>query len=130
MVTYRELKEALNGMTDEQLDQYAQIMISQADHDKAFPLHPVISFNTVHHFVSPPDSDEEYDLTRSAVDNEHHPEQFVLLADYNMFAEDGAIGFDLLTGERIYGKNAKKDVEVEDEFEATFPNHEQYDNEE
>ena len=55
------------------------------------------------------------------------PEQFVLLADYNMFAEDGAIGFDLLTGERIYGKNAKKDVEVEDEFEATFPNHEQYD---
>jgi hypothetical protein len=121
MLTYREIKAVLDNMTDAQLDQEAQIMLSQADHDKPFPLHPVIGLNTVHHFVTPPDSDDEQDLTRSSFDNEHHPESFVLLVDWNMFAEDGTIGFDLETGERIYGKNKKKDVEVEDEFNDTFP---------
>jgi hypothetical protein len=118
--TYRHIKEILDKMTPEQLDQEPQIMISQVDHDKPFPLHPVISFKTVHELVCAPESDEECDTTRSAVDNEHHPEQFVFLADYNMFAEDGTICFDLFSGERIYSKHGKKDVEVEDEFGETF----------
>lgn len=107
--TYRDLKAKLDSMTEEQLDQIAQIMISQADGDKPYPLHQVIDFGTVKHFCSTPDG-EPVDTTRSCVDNEHHPEQFVLLCDYNMFAEDGAIAFDLETGERFYGKNKKKDV--------------------
>jgi hypothetical protein len=114
--TYRDLKVTLDCMSDEELDQAAQIMISQADGDKSIPLHPVLGINTVEHWT------DNADKTRSCVDNEHHPEQFVLLCDWNMFAEDGTIGFDLLTGERIYGKNQKKDVKVEDEFNDTFPN--------
>ena len=120
MMLYRELKAVLEKMTEEQLNQQAQVMVPQFDNDKPFPLHPVIDFNTVHHFITPPDSDEEQDITRSSIDNEHHPEHFVLLVDYNMYAEDGTIGFDLETGERIYCKNKKKDVKVQDEFNETF----------
>ncbi len=118
--TYRDLKAKLDSMTDEQLDQVAQIMISQADGDKPYPLHQVVDFDTVQRFTSTPDG-EQVDTTRSCVDNEHHPEQFVLLCDWNLYAEDGTIGFDLETGERIYTKYGKKDVEVEDEFNDTFP---------
>jgi hypothetical protein len=120
-LTYRDLKKWLNCMSDAELDQVAQIMIGQADGDKPHPLHPVIAFNTVQYFCTAGDGCEQ---TRSSVDNEHHSEQFVLLCDYNMFAEDGSIGFNLVTGERIYTKYGKKDVKVDDEFNETFPNQE------
>jgi hypothetical protein len=122
-VTYRILKDALNKLTDAQLDQQAQIMLPQADGDKPIPLHEVIGFETVLYFCTPPGSKDESqcDKTRSCVDNEHHPEQLVFLCDYNLYDEDGTIGFDLFTGERIYGKDGKKDVEVENEFNDTFP---------
>lgn len=121
MLSYREIKTILDGMTDEQLDQPAQTMVSQCDGDKDIPLNPVIAFKTVKELVSGVETGEEYQKTRSAFDNEHHSDHFVFLMDGNMFAEDGAIAFDLETGERFYGKNRKKDVEVENEFGDTFP---------
>jgi hypothetical protein len=118
--TLRELKEALDELNDDQLDQQAEIMISQGDHDQPFPLHPVIGFNTIQSYFTTESGEDGGDTTRSSIDNEHHPHHFVLLADYNMYSPDGTIGFDLETGERCYGKNQKKDVEVEDEFGNTF----------
>jgi len=121
MLSYRDIKMILDGMTDAQLDQPAQVFMSQADGDKDVPLCPVISFHTIEHFVSGAETGEECQKTRSSEDNEHHPEHYVFLADWNPFAEDGAIAYDLETGEAIYGKNRKKDVEVDDEFGDTFP---------
>ena len=40
--------------------------------------------------------------TRSSADNKHHPGQFVLTFDHNMYAEDGSVGVDLMTGERVF----------------------------
>lgn len=110
--TYRELKKALSKLDDKQLDQQVQVMLPQFDCDKSIPLHCAIGFNTVHYFISPLDSDEEQSVTRSSVDNKHHPEHFILLVDYNMYAEDGTIGFDLLTGER-------EKVKLKNEFNET-----------
>lgn len=107
-VTYRVIKSILDKMTDKQLDQKAQVMVPQVNGDESIPLHPVIGFNTVGVYVSA--DGVEVDTTRNAVDNKHHSEQFVFLVDWNMFAEDGAIAFDLETGERLYG------AEVENEF--------------
>lgn len=123
MLTYREILDILNAMSEEQLVQPAQVMVSQVDGDKDISLNPVISFQTVGKLVSG-ETGEEYQKTRSAFDNEHHPDHFVLLVDWNPFAEDGTIGFDLATGERFYGKNNKKNVEVEDDFGNTFPTNE------
>lgn len=121
MLTNRDIKAVLDTMTEEQLDQPAQVMVSQCDGDKDIPLNQVIAFKTIKQLVSGEETGEEYQKTRSAFDNEHHADHFVLAMDWNMFAEDGTIGFDLMTGEHIYGKNKKKDVEVEDEFGNTFP---------
>lgn len=123
MLTYREILDILNAMSEEQLAQPAQVMVSQVDGDKDISLNPVISFQTVGKLVSG-ETGEEYQKTRSAFDNEHHPDHFVLLVDWNPFAEDGTIAFDLATGERFYGKNNKKNVEVEDDFGNTFPTNE------
>jgi hypothetical protein len=38
----------------------------------------------------------------------------------NPFAEDGAVAYDLDTGEPLYGKNKKKD-RINNEFGETFP---------
>lgn len=107
--SYRNLKEALNALSDEQLDQQVEVLLPQFDHDKSFPLHPVLTFNTVKYLMS---VDDECDMTRSSIDNEHHPDHFVLAADFNMYAEDGAIAFDLETGDSIYNKK--------DEFKEVF----------
>lgn len=119
MLTYRQIKLIIDTMTDEQLDQQAQVM--NPDSEDVIPLHPIISLKTVKELVSSPGGEEELQRTRSSFDNEHHPEHFVFLMDLNMFAADGTIAFDLLSGERIYGKNKKKNVGVEDEFNDTFP---------
>lgn len=103
--TYKDLKERLALLTDEQLAQPIDIMFSNPDGDKTNPLHSVFEFGTVEYFCRADDGST--DLTRSSDDNQHHPERFVLLADYNPYAEDGSIGEDLITGERIYPKNMK-----------------------
>jgi hypothetical protein len=121
MLSYREIKVVLDAMTDKQLDQPAQAMISQIDDGKTVPLHSIINLKTVKELVSGVETGEEYQKTRGSMDNEHHPNDFVFLVMENTFAEDGTIAFDLETGERFYGKNNKKNVEVEDEFGNTFP---------
>ena len=117
--TLRDMKEALANLTEEQLDQQAEIMITRDNPDLPFPLHPIISFETIKYFLSSSSGVDSGDTTRSSVDNEHHPEHFVFLMDYNMFSPDGTIGFDLETGESVYGAS-QKDMEVEDEFGDTF----------
>lgn len=97
LYSYRELRDALDNLSDEQLDQQVQIMLPDPDGDKILPMHPGISFNTIKHFLD----DQK---TRSSVDNEHHEEDLIILVDWNMYADDGSIGFDLMTGERIMPK--------------------------
>ncbi len=107
-MTYLEIKEVLDKMSSEQLSQKAQIMLPCFS-DGPFRLDSVIGFNTAHHYVCAPNSDEELVETRSSVDNKHHPDNFVFLCDYNPYDLDGAIGFDLLTGERIFSERGGYD---------------------
>jgi hypothetical protein len=41
---------------------------------------------------------------RNTYDNSYNQKDFVLFSDENMFEEDGSIGFDLITDEKIYPK--------------------------
>ena len=90
-MTYRQILEALKQLSDEQLDQEAELTIGT--YDDVVPLHSVIGFGTVQFY--------EYEATRSSVDNRHHPEKHIFLCDFNLYAEDGTMGFDLETGERF-----------------------------
>lgn len=96
--TYRDLLGALAGMTDEQLDQVAQIAPPMID-DNAI-LNPIISLGTVKEY--------EFGRCRSAADNKYHGDDVVLLTDSNPYRQDGAIAYDSLdieTANPIYGKD-------------------------
>ena len=78
--TYRELKEFVASLTEEQLDQEVQILPNNPTPDPTL-LEPVIGIDTIEHY--------EAEDTRSAVDFQHHPEQVVLLSDYCPFDKEG-----------------------------------------
>lgn len=89
---YKELLEMLNGLSESELEQEVQFVPPDPDHDKTVPLGAVVCFLKVK------DLDQN---TRSSYDNKHHLNDWVLYVDVNLFAEDGTMGFDLLTGERF-----------------------------
>lgn len=116
-MTWLEIKRVLDGMTAEQLDRQAQVWVHEPDHPDLVPLQPVVTFETVGQLSSCVDddgnaSDEEGARTRSSYDNEHHPEDFVLLTDCNLFDERGNL-YHTLTEDGWVG-NA--DGEVDPEF--------------
>jgi hypothetical protein len=100
--TYRDLRDYLNRLTDAQLDQPVQILPHQSDCDRPHELWPGFAIGTVGHFCASDPDDPPTCWTRSTFDNDHHPESVVILVDGNFFNEDGSIGEDLITGERVF----------------------------
>ena len=86
--TYRKLKQALDFLTDEELDQPVQVMPNNPA-GEPHVLQPVVAFATVRYFVTSEDGSSEE--TRSSYDNRHHPEDWVILSDENLFGEDGSV---------------------------------------
>lgn len=101
-ITWRDILIKLQAHPEELLDQPVEIMLPQADGDVPVPLVAGIALETIGELCDP------NGRTRSSVDNQHHPERLVLLADFNLFAEDGSIGFDLVTGERVWPGGARR----------------------
>ena len=96
--TWRDLMEVLQTLTPAQLDKPAQVAPPEPDETVAVELCPAIACGTI---------DDLFDehQTRSNYDNKHHPDDFVLTMDHNIFAPDGSIGTDLMTGERVFPKD-------------------------
>jgi hypothetical protein len=85
--TYRKLLEQMKKMSDEELDQSVQVYPPH-NTPNVVPLKPVIAFDTVKELCADQNG-ENCQTTRSCVDNKHHPQQWVLLTDYNPFSEKG-----------------------------------------
>jgi hypothetical protein len=100
--TYRDLRDYLNQLTDAQLDQPVQILSHQSDCDRPHELWSGFAIGTVGHFCASDPEDSRPCRTRSTFDNDHHPESVVILADGNLFNEDGSMGEDLITGDRVF----------------------------
>jgi hypothetical protein len=88
--TWGDVLLYLQSCSPEQLLKPPQVILPGSD------LGTLIDINTIGFYFT--------EHTRSTYDNKHHPEDIVFLSDTNMFAKDGAIAQDLLTGERIYPK--------------------------
>jgi hypothetical protein len=99
--TYRDLHDYLGRMTDDQLDQRVQIL-PPLSHDRLYALGWVVAIGTVEYFCPFDPADPWPFRTRSIFDNDHHPESVVMLVAGNFFNEDGSIGEDLITGERLF----------------------------
>tara|TARA_B100000941_G_scaffold287930_1_gene263953 strand:+ start:447 stop:1013 length:567 start_codon:yes stop_codon:yes gene_type:complete len=100
--TYEELFEAIKSMTPEQRKQLIQIATTSPDGDEPIPTMPVYAIGTVSSLF-----DVEVGI-RSHYDNRNHLEDVVILADYNPYGEDNAVGMNLLTGEKYYGADGRK----------------------
>lgn len=94
-MTYRDLLKELEKMTEDQLGQDVQVLMPGFIEEEVLPLHAGITLDTVHNLL------EGSKFTRSSKDNKYHPEEVILLVDWNLFDKDGTMAFDLFTGEKI-----------------------------
>jgi len=95
MYTYGDLKNVVNRMTDLQLSRPVQVLPPHTDGDKPIELHAVLEVAAILVMCG-------QQQTRSSYDNQHHPEDIILLTDLNPFDPDGAIAEDLGKCEKIY----------------------------
>ena len=84
-MNYKELLEALQALTPEQLAQPVQVIKSHPCHDHVYDAHILISFSTV--------GDLEFEYYRSSIDNTMRLDDLVLYVDGNPFGEEGAIAY-------------------------------------
>lgn len=91
MLTYRELRDHLNSLTEEQLSQ--EVMALPSIGGEKVGLQPVISIGTIEELCHV--KGEISTETRSTKDNEHHPEQVVILIDSSPFDEEGNFFYEL-----------------------------------
>jgi hypothetical protein len=95
MWTWRKLKAALDRMSEQALGEPAEILAGSVTGDEPHALCPMVTIGRIGSLCG----DEK---TRSSFDNQHHAKATIIVIDVNPFAEDGSIGEDLLTGERIF----------------------------
>lgn len=119
--TYRDLKKALESLTEDQLNQ--RLQICDDFQEDITELKPIIAIGTVSEFELPG--------SRSCVDNKYHSNELIMLVDHNPFDKDGAIAYELNTGgiteindflgTPIYGKYGQ--ITVEEQTAPKNPNH-------
>lgn len=91
--TYADLAKLLQGLSPEELTQPIQIVPPSPYCDATVALQPAIWIGPVSEMDQP---------TRSAHNNTRKPDSIVIGVDWNPFHEDGSIGEDLVTGERVF----------------------------
>jgi hypothetical protein len=104
-LTYRKLRDFLNQIPEEQLDQAVQIIPPHTDGDAKLGLHGVYGLNTIEYYFG---KDQE---CRSVLDNKHHPEQLVILSDGCPFSEEGDSFYTLQPDGTMIGNATGKVVE-------------------
>lgn len=103
-MNYRELRDYLNQLNEEQLEQTVQIVPYEFSDEGALELDNGVTIDTC----------EALELNqggRQVVDNKdgkYHPEHIVIVADTCYCYPDGSIGFNLKTGERVYPHGHEK----------------------
>lgn len=100
--TYEYLRADLKLLSHRELDQLVQVLFNP-DGEMPAALLPVIIFETVGKL--------EVENSLSSYDGKHHPEDFVIYVDHNPYARDGSIGYNMLTGKKIYPKGHPKHEE-------------------
>lgn len=84
--TWRDLRDKLNQLTEEQLNQRVQVVKSHPVEDFVIPLEPAIALATI--------DELELIYTRSSIDNRHHGDAVVLFTDSNPHAINGATAYE------------------------------------
>jgi hypothetical protein len=115
--TWRKLRDCLNKLTEEQLDKQAHIYKSSPSLDGVQELEPVIAFNTIEYLFSALDENGKTVsriLTRDAIDNCDHPENYVLLVDHNPYGEEGDTYYTLQEDGTMIGNHSGKVFKFED----------------
>ena len=104
-MTYRELLNDLLRMSDAELSQTVQV-IPPGPSVPPVELCQAIEFGAVEQFFhcEPPVA------TRSSDDNQHHPEQFVILTDWNPFSAGGDLAYELQDDGSLVGMQTGKVV--------------------
>lgn len=98
-LTWGQLKDYLNNLSEEELKKPVQIYPPHNTPDKA-ALQPVYVIDKLANLSEDGD-------TRDFVDNGHHPENYVLLTDHNGFDEDGNEYYTLEDKKMIGNKSGK-----------------------
>lgn len=83
--TWRQLRDKINAMPEDRLDDAIQTILKTDD--EPVPLGYAFGFATVGYYMTC--GDGAVVRTRGSVDNEDHPEHYVLLTSENPFDEDG-----------------------------------------
>lgn len=81
MATWRELREALDKIPDERLDDEASVIPPCSDDSMILPLMPVVMLGKI--------NDCTGSKTLSEKDRKHHPDDFAILVDYNPYGPRG-----------------------------------------
>jgi len=97
--TWGDVLAALQRLTPEQLKQPAQAVLCEPSDSVVSECQSCIAIGTVDEF--------EIEAIRSVTDNKRHGEEVVILLDYNPFAEDGCVAYELVKGGKrpLYGKD-------------------------
>ena len=109
--TYRDLLQALQKATEEQLEMPIQCADSHPVDEYVHTLKQAICLGTV----------DELDLryARSVKDNRRHGEELVLFCDGNPFAEDGATSY-VMKGSSESRKSTDT-LDLRDRFQPVYP---------
>lgn len=95
--TWRQLRDRIDSMPEDRLDDQAEVLLPDPT-DRVRELAPVIGMDTIGNYEVE---------TRGSVDNLHHADRFVLLADCNPFDEDGNFCYELTDDGMIGNKTGK-----------------------
>lgn len=104
--TFRQLRDEINKMPEEALDQPAQFFEHGPDGDIIIPLSHFVCLGTIGYLFG---TDEKDQKTRGSLDNKHHPEHYVIMLDGIPFSKDGDTYF-TMTDEGMVGNNTGKVV--------------------
>lgn len=108
-LTWRELAEAIAAMPEDRRDDPVQVWPDR--HDEPIGLHGVYEVGTVAQYSA--FTGGGFVPTRSLLDNAHHPEHFVLIADGNPSSPEGDQWYEV-TEDGLVGNRTSELIEIGD----------------
>lgn len=104
-LTWEQLAEAIQQMPPERRGDPVQML--WYSNEDPIPLMAAFHINMVDYYSRTQDGDPMPNYTRGVLDNQHHPEHYVLLIDENHFSEEGDTYY-TLTDEGMVGNKTGK----------------------
>lgn len=108
-MTYRELREALDELSTDQLSQQIMLLGPHSGPDPC-SLEPVVCAGTVEELL---DADGEPEFEVRTSDTFHHvPTQVVLLYDHNPYSVDGDLYYSVGNDDKLVGNVSGKEPKL------------------